>query len=69
MHVKSVPSTPRPFATFPILAAAAVQSSPIIAFSAGLIAAWDMAALLTSIAAIATAAPMRAKLFINFSIM
>jgi hypothetical protein len=35
MHVKSEPSTPRPFATFADFADAAVQSSPIIALLAG----------------------------------
>jgi hypothetical protein len=39
MHVRSEPSTPRPFATFFDAADAAVQSSPIIALFAGFTAA------------------------------
>jgi uncharacterized membrane-anchored protein len=57
MHVKSVPSTPRPLATLFVFAEAAVQSSPTVALSAGLIAALAGSVVLartaTAVAAIA----------------
>jgi hypothetical protein len=57
MQTRSEPSTPRPFATLFVFAAAAVQSSPTVALSAGLIAACAGSVVLaitaTAVAAIA----------------
>jgi hypothetical protein len=57
MHVKSEPSTPRPFAILLVFADAAVQSSPTTALSAGFTAACAgrvvLAMTATAVAAIA----------------
>jgi hypothetical protein len=63
MHVKSEPSTPRPFATFFDAADAAVQSSPIIALSAGFTAACAGSVVPTNAATAVAAIAKRMKEF------
>jgi hypothetical protein len=63
MHVKSEPSTPRPFATFADFADAAVQSSPIIALSAGFTAACAGSVVPTNAATAVAAIAKRIKEF------
>jgi hypothetical protein len=61
MHVKSEPSTPRPFATFADFADAAVQSSPIIALFAGFTAACAGSVVPTNAATAVAATAKRIK--------
>jgi hypothetical protein len=61
MHVKSEPSTPRPFATFADRADAEVQSSPIIALSAGFTAACAGSVVPTNAATAVAATAKRIK--------
>jgi hypothetical protein len=72
MHVKSEPSTPRPFATLFPAADAAVQSSPIIALFAGFTAACAGSVVPTNVAtAVAAIARRRKEVFLidEFSIV
>ena len=59
MHVKSVPSTPRPLADLPT--DAAVQSSPTVALAAGLTAACAETVVLANRATAVAATAKRIK--------